>query len=137
MTKDEAMTKPLWEVWERFKAIHNYVETEKILGSFGKKGSDGLSHDGRDHGNDETETAMLREVLLERCKSVSDESGMASTAYFAETMEDDYSFSEKEMVCVNASDWCGQSAQLRNVAAACLFWAWELEQRQKTAAGGE
>lgn len=73
----------------------------------------------------------IRAELLERCKKVSDETGMASTAFFERVQEDDETFSEKEMVSIDAHNWCGQPKQLREFGAVCMFWAWELEQQEK------
>ena len=98
------------ELWDRFVKLENYIETEKILQSWGTKGSDGLSHDGRNHTADEKEIKAIRTQLIERCNPLFEDKIMPdrpSKALWAEF--------HREMSAYHA------------------FWAWELEQRQKEA----
>lgn len=108
MTEIEARNAPLWEVWDWFDKLGKYIETEKFLNSFGKKGSDGLSHDGRNHSDDDEQFQMMRAVLLDRCADVSDQYRHWPPATIEKSIEHN-----------------------KYMAAVHLFWVWELEQRQK------
>lgn len=82
------------ELWDRFQKLGNYIETEKFLQSWGTKGSDGLSHDGRNHSSDEIELQSLRQQLLEKCQN----EPSYLDAHFAGTMAEYH----KEMSAIHA-----------------------------------
>lgn len=102
------------DLWDRFQKLGNYIETEKFLQSWGTKGSDGLSHDGRNHSADEIELNTLRQQLLERCEPWI-------------TWNRDGSINARITFVPSNTD----VATLRKCAAICEFAAWELEQRQR------
>ena len=131
MTDQEARTKPISEVWDWFDKLGKYIETEKFLNSFGKKGSDGLSHDGRNHSDDDQQFQMLRSVLLERCKvfrghfdKLENRIRFGITVFQTETVA--ATTPEGHGMPLNASD-------LRELSAIAAFWAWELDERKKEA----
>ena len=113
--KEEKQQRSIAELWDRFQRLANYIETEKTLQSWGTKGSDGLSHDGRNHAKDESELQSLRTELLERCKEF-------------------WAIGDKWAVLGLKAKWglvsqsCN-SSQLMEFGAASFFIAWEIEQR--------
>lgn len=109
------------ELWDRFQKLGNYIETEKFLQSWGTKGSDGLSHDGRNHSADEIELQALRQQLLERCRK---DWGMFYTG-------DDEPWATSPKIKPMGLD----AAKLKEIGSACNFMAWELEQREKERKG--
>ena len=131
MTDQEARTALLWEVWDWFDKLGKYIETEKYLNSFGKKGSDGLSHDGRNHLDDDQQFQMLRAVLLERCEKVKDTYGNYDSFSLAKDAEGRWIIDIEH----RGQDREDDAETARNMAAAYLFMAWELEQRGKEAKG--
>lgn len=112
-------------LWDRFQKLGNYIETEKFLQSWGTKGSDGLSHDGRNHSSDEVELQSLRQQLLERCKEV-DDADRDTTKLWVCCDGDRLAIQTPGIL-----EFVGSPKELRELGAACNFWAWELEQRQK------
>lgn len=102
------------ELWNRFQKLGDYIETEKFLHSWGTKGSDGLSHDGRNHSADEIELQSLRQQLVERCKP------------WISWNTDGSHYIEPRVVLYNATP-----NELRKVATVYEFAAWEIEQRQR------
>lgn len=129
----EAEAKPtITSLWDRFQKLGNYIETEKFLQSWGTKGSDGLSHDGRNHSADEIELQALRQQLLERCKifcghfdKLENRIRFGITVFQNETVS--MTTPEGHGMPLNAND-------LMELSAICSFWAWEITQRGKEAA---
>lgn len=129
----EAEAKPtIASLWDRFQKLGNYIETEKFLQSWGTKGSDGLSHDGRNHSADEIELQYLRQQLLEQCKifrghfdKLENRIRFGITVFQTETVS--MTTPEGHGMPLNAND-------LMELSAICAFWAWEIEQRGKEAA---
>ena len=115
-------------LWDRFQKLGNYIETEKFLQSWGTKGSDGLSHDGRNHSSDEVELQSLRQQLVERCKKVQSEGLEIEYTTFG---IDGFIISEESFEGVRIDN----ANSAREMSAAYAFWAWELEQREKEASG--
>ena len=122
--------KSIAELWDRFQKLGNYIETEKILKSWGTKGSDGLSHDGRNHSNDEQEIQSLRQQLLDRISdAIRDDCAIGSVARIRFVEEDDMDYIERQMVEVETGNvWAAEAPKLRELGCAILFMAWELEQ---------
>lgn len=116
---DPTTLKSIAELWDRFSKLLNYIETEKVLESWGKLGSDGLSHDGRNHSNDEGEFEALRAELLERCRcqGISIYEAALGGSWVQET-----SLGGTKRTNALAA---------REKAAALNFMAWELEQQAK------
>jgi hypothetical protein len=110
------------ELWDRFQKLENYITTEKILDSWGKKGRDGLSYDGRNHENDWNEFLSIRSELLERCRDV----GLVNFVQCDTVMG----------IFVTDGDALLDRNDLKDLSAACAFWALELEQREKEASNG-
>ena len=128
----ETKTPPtIASLWDRFQKLGNYIETEKFLQSWGTKGSDGLSHDGRDHSADEIELQSLRQQLLERCKifrghfdKLENRIRFGITVFQTETVS--MTTPEGHGMPLNAND-------LMELSAICAFWAWEIDKRKKEA----
>ena len=118
-------------LWDRFQKLGDYIETEKVLQSWGTKGSDGLSHDGRNHSFDEVELQSLRQQLLERCEKVKDTFGNYDTFSAGHDAEG------RPLIDVEhrGHDREDSPATAREMGCAYLFWAWELEQMEKEASG--
>jgi len=75
----------------------------------------------------------LRATLLERCKRIETGDKLGNYINFTPSV-----FLDKEVVMfssLNAAIAMNQ-VLLRDVSAACEFWAWELEQRAKETQGG-
>jgi hypothetical protein len=123
MTREEAMTKPLHEVWDWFEGIHYHYYPHP---SFTQ-----AELEAQKRAEDSTR-AMLREVLLERCKKVydADEAKDCFTDIWATQSKFAYS-------TIIGTQRVDSVDTLRDMGAAYNFWAWELEQRAKSAAGGE
>jgi len=122
------------ELWDRFDKLGNYIETERLLNSWGTKGSDGLSHDGRNHSADDAEIAAIRAQLIERCKEVHDSDGAAvEFSIYIERIENGKTliraFTDEHSLFLTK-----ESAM--NMSAAYAFMAWELEQRAKEVGNG-
>lgn len=109
-------------LWDCFQKLGAYIETEKFLQSWGTKGSDGLSHDGRNHSSDEVELQALRQQLLERCKILYGMQPIWSGEYWFVNPPRTAALGLK-------------SHELKNMGSALLFMDWELEQRKKEASG--
>ena len=128
----ETEVKPtIASLWDRFQKLGNYIETEKFLQSWGTKGSDGLSHDGRDHSVDEIELQSLYQQLLERCKifrghfdKLENRIRFGITVFQTETVS--MTTPEGHGMPLNAND-------LMELSAICAFWAWEIDKRKKEA----
>ena len=120
-------------LWDRFQKLGNYIETEKFLQSWGTKGSDGLSHDGRNHSSDEGELQSLRQQLVERCASVSDREGCYTEFVIrGNTLKSVIYLPNNSRFSGSRKD---DANSAREMGCAYLFWAWELEQREKEASG--
>ena len=120
-------------LWDCFQKLGAYIETEKFLQSWGTKGSDGLSHDGRNHSADEVELQSLRQQLVERCASVSDREGCYTEFVIrGNTLKSVIYLPNNSRFSGSRKD---DANSAREMGCAYLFWAWELEQREKEVSG--
>ena len=123
-------------LWDRFQKLGNYIETEKFLQSWGTKGSDGLSHDGRNHSEDEIELQSLRQQLVERLDLITVGTPKKTRAYmlFGFTGANDEAIS-----FIPRNDHDGEFMptieQCNELSAMFAFCGWELEQREKEKKG--
>lgn len=108
MTKDEAQTKPLWEVWEHFQELLKSIPSDLPSHSFASKHHEALVMESVKRAG--VEISMLRAALLDRCESEPSMSAFVNRR--------------------------GLIKHHKESAAYHSFWAWELEKRGKEGGNG-
>jgi len=132
--KTETPPNTIAELWNRFQKLGDYIETEKFLHSWGTKGSDGLSHDGRNHSADEIELQSLRQQLVERLDLIKVDTPNDRHAYmlfgFTGANDEAISFIPRND---HDEEFKPTADQCKELSAIFAFCAWELQQREKEA----
>ena len=120
MTEQEAKTKPLHEVWERFNAINcRFLKwTPAYVAPI---------HTFEARLEWEMEVAMLYGVLSERCKRVDDADGWSTRFRFDNRVLVSYYVDKSGNRVASSRNDTIETA--KNLSAAYSFWVWELEQR--------
>ena len=123
-------------LWDCFQKLGAYIETEKFLQSWGTKGSDGLSHDGRNHSADEVELQSLRQQLVERLDLITVGTPKKTRAYmlfgFTGSNDEAISFIPRND---HDEEFKPTIEQCKELSAIFAFCGWELGQRAKEAKG--
>lgn len=123
MTQEEAMEKPLHEVYRAFQSVINLpkwapkTKTDRQILLSRKE-----------------EQVMLREVLLERCQNIGYDNDPMFPAFIGMSLSGNKAaISMSRPAQLNLRDVIADAALLKDIGAAANFMAWELEQREKEA----
>lgn len=114
--------RPLYEVWKEFTEHLTSLNLENLIG---RSEEDSTLNDFADYAK--IRIPELQAELEERCRFVSD--GGESPDFIEFTIIDDGTPTPR--VSVYSPRWNGTASELKNIAAACSYHAWKLENPTK------